>query len=495
MWMQRAMLPLRDLSFRYRIPLRGSVLVVVTAVAVTASLIFREYDDLKQDLIANSTSLGRLLASTLVTPLTHDDVWRAFEIVNSPLRAPTGADSSQGAEFILVLDPRGRVYVSTQPTRYPVLSEPGQTDPDFQTMQVVGTDDQGREPRSIERPGSDRIFVLAPILADDIMLGTLVMGYSKGAFLPRYLAIAKRAALVTLLVIAILIPASWYWAQRFAAPMVALARSMGQIAERIPDDDDIQVDESRNELGQVGRAFKRMVKELREKKALEREMIQSERLAAVGRLSAVIAHEINNPLGGMLNAIDTFKHHGKIDPVSARTISLIERGLRQIKNTVAALLVEAKVESHALTREDIEDARTLIQPDAQRKGAALDWQNDLIEDLPLPSTLVRQVLINLLLNAVQAVREGGSLACKVYRDSANLHVVVRNDGAHIPPERMQRLFEPFSADRGSAKEGGHGLGLWVTYQIVTQLGGDISVDSAPGDTRFAVRLPLPIPTA
>ncbi|MDH5535923.1 MAG: two-component sensor histidine kinase, partial [Betaproteobacteria bacterium] len=75
------MLPrLRDLSLRYKIPLRGSLLVLVTAAAVTLSLMFREYDQLRDDLIASSASMGRVLAKTLVTPLVHDDVWRAFEI-------------------------------------------------------------------------------------------------------------------------------------------------------------------------------------------------------------------------------------------------------------------------------------------------------------------------------------------------------------------------------------------------------------------------------
>ncbi len=62
-----------------------------------------------------------------------------------------------------------------------------------------------------------------------------------------------------------------------------------------------------------------------------------------------------------------------------------------------------------------------------------------------------------------------------------------NDGAHIPPEQADFLFEPFASNR----EAGHGLGLWVTYQIVTQLGGEIVVESTPGDTRFVVRLPIP----
>lgn len=481
------MLRLRDVSFRYKIALRGSLLVVITAGFVTASLIVREYDELKQDLIRNSDSLGRVLAKTLVTPMTHDDVWRTFEIINSPFPASPAENNPQGAELVLVLDARQRVYVSTQPAQYPMLSEPGFVNPDFYRLQGAVDSHSEIATAAVEIPGSDKIYMLTPIAADGVLLGTLVMGYSKNAFLPRFYGIAKRAGLVTLVVLAVLLPASWVWAQRFARPLVDLAQSMGKVGARIPDDDEIKVEESRDELGQVGAAFKSMLKGLREKESLKREIVLSERLAAIGRLSASIAHEINNPLGGMLNAINTFKFHGSLDPVTSKTMSLLERGLLQIKDTVAALLVEARLESHPLTRQDIEDTHTLVEPDAHQKAARFQWDNDIIETLLLPSTLVRQILINLMLNAVQAIATGGHVACHVFRDSQSLHVVVKNDGDHISPEQMEYLFEPFT----SKKQAGHGLGLWVTYQIINQLGGEIAVESHPGDTRFEVTLPLP----
>lgn len=477
---------LRDLSFRYKIPLRGSLLVLITAAAVTASLIFREYDELKQDLLTHSASIGRLLAKTLVTPMVHDDVWRTFEIINSPFQASPRPGDSQTAEIAMVLNPAQQVYVSTQPTQFPMLSDPARANPDFNALAPAIRSVREFETSAIEAPHSDRIYTVTPIVSDGVLLGTLVLGYSKSAFLPRFYGIAKRAGLVTLAVMAVLLPASWYWAQRFAAPMVSLAKSMGTVAAHIPDEAAVRVAESRDELGQLGAAFNAMLKQLREKEALKREIMFSERLAAVGRLSAAIAHEINNPLGGMLNAIDTFRRRGSDDPHIGKTLSLLERGLQQIRNTIAALLVEAKAESHPLSRQDVEDTHTLVLADAHRKSLEFTWENDVVDVLPLPSTLVRQVLLNLMLNAVQAAEPRGRVASQVYRDSRELRIVVRNDGAHIPQEQMEYLFEPFSTTRRN----GHGLGLWVTYQIVTQLGGEIAASSEPGETRFEVRLPL-----
>ncbi|MFZ5462097.1 MAG: ATP-binding protein [Pseudomonadota bacterium] len=477
---------LRDLSFRYKIPLRGSLLVVITAVLVTGSLMYREYQDLRADLVSTSASLGRVLAKTLVTPLVHDDVWRAYEIINSPFAA-TGDGNPQRAELVMVLNRRGHVYVTTHPADYPMLVDPARINPHFLRLQESIAHYKDFETGAVEIQDSDKIYVLTPVVSDGVLLGTLVMGYSKSAFLPRFYNLAKSGALVTLLVIAVLLPASWYWAQRFARPLVDLANTMGKVGARIPEDGEVVVEESRDEIGRLATAFRAMLHELREKQSLEKEVILSERLAAIGRLSAAIAHEINNPLGGMLNAISTYRRHGADDPLANRTFSLIERGLVQIKDTVSALLVEARFRSHPLTRQDVEDTHTLVQPDAQGKGARFDWTNGVDGTLPLPSTLVRQILINLMLNAIEAIDPGGHVSARVVREDGSLRITVTNDGAFIAQERMEYLFEPFA----SGRETGHGLGLWVTYQIVRQLGGEIAASSEPGETRFTVVLPIP----
>jgi signal transduction histidine kinase len=480
------MMRLRDLSLRYKIPLRVSVLVIGTAFAITASLIVREYDQLKRDLLRNAEGMGRVLASTLAAPLAHDDVWRSYEIVASPLQSSAPRDMAEQAEVLMVLDAERRVYVSTRPDRFPMLVWPGSIDPDYKTVNRAIEALTRVEPFAVEAAESDNLYMIVPIVSDGVVLGTLVMSYSKSMFTPRFYSLVWRAALVTAAVLAVLLPVSWYSGHRTGAPLIQLADAMAKIGPQVPAELDFKPYDSRDEIGRLGAAFQRMVVELRKKEGLENEVVQSERLAAIGELAAGIAHEINNPLGGMLNAINTYKRHGSNDPMTLRTLSLLERGLVQIKDTVAALLVEARVQSHPLTRQDIEDARTLVQPTAQRKEARFVWENDVDSALPLPSTLVRQVLINLLLNAVEAVEYHGSVRCQTHRENGQLKIHVANDGRFIREEELPYLFEPFSR----ISRNGHGLGLWVTYQIVQQLGGQISVQSDPHETTFAVSLPL-----
>lgn len=478
---------LADLSLALKTPLRISALVIITAGLVTAALLVREKDELRRDLVSHSANVARVLTKTLIEPLAHDDAWRAFEIINTPFQPNAGGTDKQAAEIVLVLDTGRRVYVSTRPHDYPMLSDPVRVDPDFAVVQRAAFELDSAEPAALVSPATNKMYMVAPVTSDGVRLGTLVMGYSPSIFTSRFERLLRRGAEVVAVVLAILLPAGWYFGRLIARPLVDLSRAMGKVGPNVPADlDYVPSYRGGDEIGRLGTEFQRMLRELRGKEALQHQVIASDRLAAIGRLTAGIAHEINNPLGGMLNAINTYRRHGPDDPIAAKTLSLIERGLLQIKETVGALLVEAKVESHPLTRQDIEDTHVLVLPDAQAKDARFHWSNEIDGPLPLPSTLTRQILINLLLNAVQAVAPGGLVSCTTRVADGSLRIEVTNDGAHIPPEKLEYLFEPFSL----LSRDGHGLGLWVTYQIVQQLRGRIDVRSSPQETVFSVQLPL-----
>jgi signal transduction histidine kinase len=212
-------------------------------------------------------------------------------------------------------------------------------------------------------------------------------------------------------------------------------------------------------------------------------------MAAVGRLTASIAHEINNPLGGMLNAVSTLKRYGTPDPLNLKTINLLERGLSQISETVAALLIEARITSRQLTAHDLDDVRLLVAPGAHAQNTDLVWQTELPESVALPSTPVRQLLINLTLNAIAAAGRNGHVRVRTTGSESDLAIVVENDGAPLSAAQHDRLFEPFSP-ASERREHGNGLGLWICYQIVTQLNGAIRAESDYALTRFLVTLPL-----
>ena len=477
-----------DLSFRYKIPLWGSLLIVGTAAIISGTMLLRSYDDLKRDVLRNAASQGRTLANTLFPAVLQDQVWRAYEILKSPLSANSPGTPGQ-PESLLVLNPEQQVYVSTLPRTLPMLADFRRLSPEFAEV-AESIAHPGSGTSVVEPRGSAYLFVATPIVQEDARLGTLVQIYSKKVLQSRFIESAGRAALVTGFVLIVLLPISWYWGQRTAIPLVRLTEQMEQLGQRVPDNLSPGLYDYQDELGRLYQAYNRTLRQLREKALMEQQMIHSERLAAIGRLAAGIAHEINNPLVGMLTALNTLRRHGEANTRTLKTLTLLERGLTQIKETVAALLVEAKVKSRNLSPQDLDDVRTLIEPQARKRSVTLHWRNGVTVPLDLSATSARQLLINLLLNAVEACDEGGAVGVTIAMAGETLSIEVVNGGRVLTEAQTTHMFEPFV----TASEPGRGLGLWVCYQIARQLGGSIDVESGTRDGRGMTRFHVVLPT-
>lgn len=472
-----------DLSLRFKLPLWGGGLIIATAMALSTSFLIQAWDDLNRDLQHNAEDIGRTVAHTLFPVLLHDDVWEAFEEVSVPFNA---TPKEAQIESLIVLDTQNRVYVSSHPADHPVLARLASLGPDFVALDLQLPMDPNAGIFVRDSIGVDRIYVALPIANDGVRLGTLIVSYSKSLLWQRFSNILGRSVFISLLVLAVLLPITAYWGRRMMLPMQMVTERISRIGNGDLAVLDSKLYPHKDEVGLLFTAYGEMLSKLREKAEFEKEVIESERLAVVGRLAASIAHEINNPLGGMLNSISTLKRHGNPDPVTQKTVSLLERGLSQIRETVAALLVEVKVKSRALTPSDLEDVRILVAPAANKQNTQLAFTVEAPPTLPLPSTLVRQVLINLTLNAIAAAGNGGRVGVRAQAGLTQLLIVVENNGKALSAEQLSRLFEPFT----SFSEHGHGLGLWICYRIVEQLRGTIRAESTDNVTRFTVVFPL-----
>jgi signal transduction histidine kinase len=475
-----------DLSFRHKIPLWGSVLVVITALAVSATLIIQTYEELAEDLVIDTGTLTRALVPQLFSAMLADNIWRAYDTVNTPLRQPASPAIPSKAENIIVVDNGLRVFVAAYPQAARMRTPLEDLGPEFAAVAARIKGAAGEKTDVVDLPDSARLFFHTPIAEDGAKLGTLVVVLNKGSFAPRFYGIARYGLAAGAAILCILLPINWYWGRRMAEPLVQVTQRMKELGRTLPEKLDPKLYTHQDELGSLFQTYNKMLVELREKEELERQVVQSDRLAALGQLAAGVAHEINNPLGGMLMAIDTLKSQAVTDARTAKTIALLERGLDQIKETVGALLVEAKLKSRNLSGSDVEDVLVLVLPQVHRKGLHLDWHNDVVGDVGLPATLVRQILINLLLNAIHAAHSQGRVSCHVGINAGQLTIAVANDGKLLSEEQMSHLFEPFSP----VSEEGHGLGLWVSYQIVHQLGGVVAAARGNDRMLFSVKLPI-----
>jgi signal transduction histidine kinase len=473
-----------DLGLRQKLPLWAGFLILVAVVAVTVSNLAQTRENIKKNMLLRSEVLGRSLSQMLYSAISQDDVWRAYEILSFPMLAEARHPSFQ-LESMILLDKSNRVFISTQPKRYPLQADMAGLGPGFEQLQAQLARHDGQT--QVLEYG--HIFLAIPLVAEGVALGTLVLVHPADYYRASFDRVVKRTAWTTLIVLLLLLPITWLWGRRMAAPLTMLTERMAELGKKLPAPLPERIYPHGDELGRLFQVYHQMRQELLDKEALERQIVKSDRLAALGRLTASIAHEINNPLGGLITAVDTLKRHGQLNAVQARVVPLLERGLAQIQDIVAALLVEARANSRALTRQDVDDVHTLLIQEARKRNVAWEWHNEVPDSVNLPATLVRQVLINLLLNAVQAADERGRVVARVALITDRLVIEVGNDGRRIPPALLEHLFEPFTGD----KEYGQGLGLWITYQIVQQLGGRIAVDSHDGWTRFDVEFPESAP--
>jgi signal transduction histidine kinase len=244
-----------------------------------------------------------------------------------------------------------------------------------------------------------------------------------------------------------------------------------------------------SEFGRLFRRYNALVTVVAEREQLDAKLAEEEKLASLGRLASGMAHEINNPLGGMLNALDSLKRHGDRASVRETSIRLIEQGLLGIRDLVRSTLMTYRSErrGHDLTRADIDDLRLLVKPEMKRKGLECGWLVEIDGPLAVPAGLVRDAILNLLLNACQASPANSIIGLSARTHADHLVVEVDDAGPGLPDAVRAYLEEP-GAGRAPI-DGRGGLGLWMVKRLVEEWGGSIRAEGrAQRGTRIVLRL-------
>jgi two-component system NtrC family sensor kinase len=295
-------------------------------------------------------------------------------------------------------------------------------------------------------------------------------------------------------------------------PMETLTQSSERLAGGAGD---VRVDEAgAAEVYRLAVAFNAMATQLRaERRALEQrlneleeasaelrrtqqDLVHGEKLASVGRLAAGVAHEIGNPLAAILGMLELIRG-GDLSPTEqAEFLERIQRETQRINGIIRDLLAfsrrdETEQPGHSADpRRAIEDAVSLVRPQRGARGVTFDVQvAPDVGRVALAEPRLAQVLLNLLLNALDALDGRGTLQLRAEPGPADrVRISVRDDGPGIDPAIMGRLFEPFATTKAVGK--GTGLGLAVCHSLVESAGGTIRASNLEGrGALFEVELP------
>lgn len=250
-----------------------------------------------------------------------------------------------------------------------------------------------------------------------------------------------------------------------------------------------------NDRGEVESVI-RYARDITDQKKVEQKIQQTEKLVSAGKLAAGVAHEINNPLGIILCYTDLLKRQLSDFPQGLKDLNIIEKQTLNCKRIVTDLLhfsrghKSEKVFS-SLNRA-IEDVIQIFKHQLKKQKISFDL--DLDPDLPqvnFNEDSIKQVFVNLIMNSSQAIHEGGKiLISSRYIQKENMaRITFWDSGTGLKPENRNRIFDPFFSTKKTGES--TGLGLSVSYGIIQDHGGDISVKSSPGEwTEFTVHLPV-----
>ncbi len=329
--------------------------------------------------------------------------------------------------------------------------------------------------------------------------------------------------LATMLIAAVL---SWVFIRRVVSgPFRALIRGTEHLSEgRLGYQIEVR---SEDELGDLARSFNVMSLELRaanqeivawaktledrvaektrELKRAHDHMLHVEKMASIGKLAAVVAHEINNPLSGILTYAKLLEKWLKRHEIenkeheAADCLDLIASESRRCGEIVKNLLTFSRVAPMNIESTDLNSVidRSLRLVQHQLDMAGIQVQRELAEDLPrvqCDAGQIEQVILALVMNAIDAMPRGGNLWVRSGHSASadQVEIEVRDDGTGIPPEILASIFEPFLTTKETGR--GVGLGLAVSRSIVDRHSGQIGVQSELGKgTTFVVTLPLHAP--
>jgi len=477
------------LGLRTKFFLYSNTLIAVTMGLVTLLGVMHERRARYKGIVRRAVSLTETLAIPITDALMYQDLGVVSEggLIENTIEEVVSRNRDL-VLYVVVTDGAGRV---THSSRWRLLGK--------RFPRALGPEAVGREPviEVIEDENEGKVLEVRTTLnISSKFWGSLAVGFSLKPLQEMVTAIGKRVGIMALILMFGNSILTALYVETLIRPILSLNFSIKRAGR---GDLSARADESRkDEVGELGEAFNRMMDELeeaREREALRQsQLAHTEKMAAVGTLAAGVAHEVSNPLAGILACLENLEGNPEDAEMRSRYLELIRDGLKRIERTIQNLLDFSRPREMRLEPTSVNhNLRHVVElAEYQLRQRNIKVKFDLNpEDPPVLGDhfQMEQLFLNLVLNAAQAMPEGGTLTLRTTVSNGELVAEVRDTGTGIDPAVRGRIFDPFFTTREVGE--GTGLGLAVSDSIVRAHGGTIEVESAVGQgTVFRVRLPL-----
>jgi signal transduction histidine kinase len=467
---------IRSWPLAWKLPLLVAGLMVGIATMISQVVLGRLAADQESNLRTLTNAYLDGISAAVIQPVMRADVWETFDALDRARNHYSGV----ATRYVIVELPDNRVLAASEPIRFPVQSVvASEISSRFPAVDALSIDDD-----------NGRAWLSRTLRVEGRSIGRIIAEIDVAALLQ-----VRKQVLWTLILVngglTLAFAAVGYIAlQRMLRPLNTLTSYVERVregrAELIPEASQYKISA---EFRRVFDRFNAMARALNEREALASHLAAQEKYALLGKLASGMAHEVNNPLGGIFNALDTLRRHGADPSVRDSTLNLLQRGLGHIRNVVRSTLVTYKPEelTYALAPADVDDLRTLIEPEAHRKNLRLDWRNEFSGKLPVAAGSVRQATLNLLLNACAASPPGGAITLTAEVENDTLVVAVGDDGPGLPPTLVAYLVAKDDLETFP----GSGLGLWIVRRLVSDEGGSIEVVRG-NNQRTTIRVTWPL---
>jgi signal transduction histidine kinase len=449
----------------FKVPILVAVLMFAVSASITNRVLARLEVNQEQHLQQLASAYLDGLSASLIPAVFREDVWEVFDTLDRSRESYKGLN----VKWTIVTNADGKILAASDPSRFP-------SDRNVEMATLVHFAAGGDVTLEEENATA---FLVRALPYQERVIGKIYAEADIGSLLQERNEVFRTLLLTNLLLTLLLASVGYFAASRMIKPVRIMSKhleeaSQGKI-ELIPD---IILMRQGREFRRLFGGYNMLSQAVKERELMAIELAEEEKVASLGRLASGMAHEINNPLGGMFNALDALKRHGSREQVRQTSIRLLEQGLMGIRDLVRSTLASYRADQRPrdLTVIDLDDLRLLIKPEAKRKRLKLEWLNDVEQPVHVPAVPVRDAVLNLLLNACASTVEEGHVKFHTWVERGNLIVDVSDQGSGLPDHVREYLERQGAGSIPLDKRSG--LGLWIVKRLCDEMNGKLHVVKA-----------------